>query len=197
MSRGQAPARAIPMTSLQRSILEQESRKRTTTKQFSTRTQLLLKASQGQSINQTARDLSLSVNTVKAWRARWQDQYARLCAYEEAMPDQGLRRHDYRHMLLSTLRDLPRSGTRKRISLEEEQQLIALASEKPVAYGIEMTDWTHQMLAKVAMAEGIVKQISSRHVGNILKKTSCSLINHPTGSFPESKTGKASPLRCV
>lgn len=170
MSRGQAPAKAIPMTALQFSIFEQESRKRTTQQQFSLRINLLLKASQGQSINQTARELALCVNTVKAWRARWQSHYEQLCAYEEAMDAQGLSRHDYRKVLLDQLRDLPRSGTRKQISLAQEQQILALASEKPSDYGIEMTHWTHEMLAQTAIVRGIVPKISSRHVGNILKK---------------------------
>ncbi len=50
------------------------------------------------------------------------------------------------------------------------QQIVALASEKPQDHGIEMTNWTHEMLAKIAIAQGVVRKISSRHVGNILKK---------------------------
>ncbi len=190
MGRGQAPAKKIAMTALQFTLLQEESRKRTTQKQFSTRINLLLKASQGESNSQVARDLDLSFNTVKFWRRRWQSCYEQLCEYEKEMEVQGLNRHDYLQMLLSQLRDLPRSGTGKRISLEEEQQIIALASEKPGDYGVEMTDWTHQMLAKVAISQGIVQKISSRHVGNILKKANFSHTSQSTGSFPESKTGK-------
>lgn len=170
MGKGRAPAKSIPMTSLQFALLEKEGNRRTTQRQFSIRISLLLKASQGQSINQTARDLTISVNTVKLWRTRWQSCYERLCVYEKNMQAQGLSNHDYLQMLLGHLRDLPRSGTRKRISLEEEQQLVALASERPEDYGVEMTNWTHEMLAKTAIAQGIVQKISSRHVGNILKK---------------------------
>lgn len=195
MMRGQAPAKAIPMTALQYSLLEKESRKRTTQKQFSTRITLLLSASQGQSNSQIARDLNLSLNTVKSWRGRWQSRYDQLCEYEKSMQAQGLSRHDYLQVLLNHLRDLPRSGTRKQISLEQEQQIVALASEKPEDYGVEMTAWTHEMLAKVAIARGIVQKISSRHVGNILKKTSCSRTSQSTGYFPGSKTGRHSLQR--
>lgn len=191
MGRGVAPAKAIAMTSLQIALLEQEGKKRTTLQQYSIRISLLLKASQGESLNQIARDLHLAVNTVKAWRRRWESSYDELCAYEEQMQAQGLSNHDYLQVLLTHLRDLPRSGTRKQISLEAEQQIVALASEKPQDYGIEMSNWTQQMLATVAIAQGIVKQISSRHVGNILKKTNCSHTSRSTGSFPGSKTGRA------
>jgi transposase len=192
MGRGQAPAKAIPMTSLQSTLLQEEGRKRTTQKQFSTRIKLLLKASQGQSNSQIARDLSLSLNTVKSWRRRWQSCYEQLCKYEKEMGEQGLSRHDYLQELLDHLRDLPRSGTRKQISMEEEEQIVALASEDPQDYGVEMSSWTHEMLAKVAIGRGIVEKISSRHVGNILKKKSYNRTSQNTGSSLGSKTGKHS-----
>ncbi len=140
MGRGQAPAKRIPMTGLQFTLLQKESNKRTTQHQFRTRIKILLSASRGMSNSQIARDLVVSLNMVKAWRGRWQGSYAPLDEYEKSMSDQGLSRHDYRQMLLSHLRDLPRSGTPKRITLQEEQLLIALASEKPEDYGVEMTN---------------------------------------------------------
>jgi transposase len=181
LGRGKAPAKAISMTTLQKALLEREFRKRTTQKQFSTRIDLLLRASQGQSNSQIARDLALTLPTVRAWRRRWESHYEQLCEYEEEMKEHGLSEHNYLQVLLSLLRDLPRSGTRKQISLEQEQQIVALASEKPADYGVEMTGWTHEMLAKVAIAQGIVEKVSSRHVGNILKKANCNPTNRSTG----------------
>lgn len=190
MGRGQAPAKAIPMTLLQYVLLQEEANRRTTQAHFKIRINLLLKAKKGESNSQVARDLAISLNTVKTWRRRWQGSYEQLCEYEKEMKSQGLSEHDYLQELLSHLRDNPRSGTRKRISLEEEQQIVALASEKPEDYSVEMTSWTHEMLAKVAIARRIVEKISSRHVGNILKKVNCNPTNRNIGSSPESKTGK-------
>ena len=192
MGRGQAPAKAIPMTILQYVLFQEEANRRTIQTHFKTRINLLLKAKKGESNSQIARDLSISLNTVKTWRRRWQGHYEQLCEYEKGMKSQGLSEHDYLQELLSHLRDNPRSGTRKRISLEEEQQIVALASEQPQDYGVEMTSWTHEMLAKVAIGQGIVGKISSRHVGNILKKANCNPTSRSTGSSPESKTGKHS-----
>lgn len=192
MGRGQAPAKAIPMTPLQYVLLQIEGNRRTTQAQFRIRINLLLKAKKGESNSQIARDLAISLNTVKTWRRRWQGKYEQLCEYEKGMKSQGLSEHDYLKELLSHLRDNPRSGTRKRINLEEEQQIVALASEDPKDYGVEMTNWTHEMLAKVAIAQGIVGKISSRHIGNILKKANVSPTSRNTGSFPGSKTGKDS-----
>ncbi len=95
-------------------------------------------------------------------------------------------------VLLGQLKDNARSGTRKQISLQEQQQIVALASEKPADYGVEITCWTHEMLAKVAIGQGIVGKISSRHVGNILKKANCTPTNPGTGFSLGLKTGKHS-----
>jgi len=54
--------------------------------------------------------------------------------------------------------------------LEQKQQLIALACENPQDYGLEITDWTYEMLAKTAIAKMIVETISPSHLGKILKK---------------------------
>jgi transposase len=72
--------------------------------------------------------------------------------------------------MLKRLDDLPRSGTPKRITLAQEQQIVALACKKPEDYGIEMTTWTLKMLSKVAVERGILESISPRYVAEILKK---------------------------
>ena len=72
--------------------------------------------------------------------------------------------------MLKSLNDLPRSGAPKRITLAQEQQIVALACEKPTDYGVEMTNWTLEMLAKEAIARCIIESISPRYVGEILKK---------------------------
>lgn len=58
---------------------------------------------------------------------------------------------------MEVLSDYSRSGAPIRISLEEKQQLVALACKKPQDFGIPITPWNREMLAKVAMAEGIVE----------------------------------------
>jgi len=72
--------------------------------------------------------------------------------------------------MLAILTDEPRSGPPIRISLTEKQQLVALACKKPEDFGVPLTQWNREMLAKVAMAEGIVEKISPRYVSEILKK---------------------------
>jgi len=170
MGRGQAPAVPIPMTLLQKEILQDIGRRHTTSQQLAKRIKLLLMANQGQSNSHIKRELDISLNTVKSWRRRWEANYDNLVSYESYLENQEVSPLDLRKRLISTLKDSPRSGAPKTITLAQEKQIIALACEPPADYQVEMADWTHEMLAKVAIAKGIVASISSRQVGRILKK---------------------------
>ena len=86
------------------------------------------------------------------------------------MDSKGVSDRELLSKMLEILSDLPRSGHPKRITLEQEQQIVAVACRKPKEFGIAMTQWNREMLAHVAMAEGIVDQISPRYVSEILKK---------------------------
>lgn len=170
MGRGQAPAPPIPMTVLQREVLQDLGRRHTTSQQIAKRIRILLLANQEYSNSHIKRELGVSLNTVKSWRRRWQSAYDELVIYESYLHNQQVSPLDFRNRLISALTDLPRSGAPKTITLSQEKQIVALACEEPSQYQLEMTDWTHEMLAKVAIAKGIVTSISSRHVGRILKK---------------------------
>ncbi|MEM6379784.1 MAG: helix-turn-helix domain-containing protein [Bacteroidota bacterium] len=170
MGRGQAPAAPIAMTPLQKEILQDIERQHKTSQQIAKRIKILLMANQGQSNSHIKRELDISLNTVKSWRKRWEAAYDDLVSYESYLENQEGSLSDLGKRLISILKDLPRPGAPKTITLAQEKQIIALACESPADYQIEMTDWTLAMLAKVAIAKGIVATISSRQVGRILKK---------------------------
>lgn len=170
MSRGKPPAPKIEMTSRQYELLSQEYRRSHIASNIKVRIGILLKASKGESINSIHRSLSTSVMTVKHWRRRWAASYEWLLSYEVGQSGAGVSDRALLGEMLLVLQDEPRSGAPKRITLAQEQQIIALSCKAPEDYGIEMTHWTHEYLAAVAKSEGIVSTISPRHVGNILKK---------------------------
>jgi transposase len=164
---------AIPLTvngHLQ-AILKKEFRKVKTAEFFKKRLGIIILGIEGWSNSHISKELGISRPTVIKWRSRWEESYAELCAYASQVSDKNLGNFKLRVKIKDILSDEPRSGAPKRISLAEEQQISALATQKPEDHGIPMTQWTHQMLAHVAMAKGLVNTISSRHVGNILKKT--------------------------
>jgi putative transposase len=173
MNRGKPAAAPIEMSSRIYALLVTESNKRTLKRHHLDRIRILLQASEqggGQSNGQIKRNLAVSYNTVKVWRNRWTQIYPAVLAFEVGPTGKGVSDAVLVAKILSYLEDAPRPGTPPTFSLAQRQQIVALACQKPTDHGIEMTTWTHEMLAHVAMSLGIVATISSRYVGVLLKK---------------------------
>lgn len=79
---------------------------------------------------------------------------------------------------LSFLDDKPRSGRPIGITGEERAKITSLAcSEPPEGYA----RWSLRLLADRVVELGLCEHISHNHVGEILKKTNCSLIEKDNG----------------
>lgn len=167
---GNVSTPSIQMSDRQYKLLEQERRKRTTSRQDYTRITILLRASEGQANKQIAREESLALSTVKVWRSRWNSAVEQLIEFEKGVSGQGVRDSELLQKMLEVIKDRPRSGAPAHISVTQKQQIRALACEAPEDYGFVMTDWTRQTLAEAAVKQGIVERISVTHIGNILKK---------------------------
>lgn len=170
MSRGKPPAPPIPMTERQYGLLLKHAAKHTLAHRTKTRINILLLASKGQSNASVKRALGIDLNTVKKWRSRWEAEFESIKSFESGQTGQGISDKELLQRMLLVLKDIPRSGAPKRITLAQEQQIIALACEKPEDHGIMMRQWTREMLAHVAKAKGIVETISPSYVRDILKK---------------------------
>jgi len=171
MRRGKAPAAALPMSELQKAVLNQLSRNHSTAQQIVKRIKILLLGSAGVNNTQVKGELQISYNTVLTWRKRWLKEYESLLAFEKEFVQSEEKQSRLIGRITIFLADEKRSGAPKTFSLAQRQQIIALCCEDPSDYGLVMTDWTHQMLAKTAIATGIVKSISPSHLGKILKKS--------------------------
>jgi transposase len=117
------------------------------------RGRIILEANAGKNNSQIARELGVSVETVRAWRTRW------LALQPIAASDLSLQQR---------LSDAPRPGRRSRITAEQTCQLIAMACQAPSERPI--SQWTGREIAEEAIARGILKQISPRHAARLLKK---------------------------
>ena len=173
MSRGVPPAPAISMSERIYNLLLNESHKRTIKRHHFERISILLRASIygcSQSNGQITRELRISYNTVKSWRHRWTAFYHSPSSFEKDSLGEDISDSILVSKILSFLEDGYRSGAPKTFTLSQEHQIVALACQKPSECGIEMTTWTHQMLAHVAITKKIVKTISPRYIGTILKK---------------------------
>jgi hypothetical protein len=156
----------LKLNERQRRILEKYFSKRTIPIQSKQRINILFQANQGKGNGCIAESIQVSRHTVSKWRNRWFESYSELCEYGQGNASD---RNLLDRMLL-ILSDNPRSGAPERISLAEKQNLVALACQNPKDFGVPITQWSHEMLAKVAMAKGLVERISPRYVGEVLKK---------------------------
>lgn len=143
----------LSLTEVERSEVERLVRRHTTGQQMALRGRIILEANAGKNNSQIARELGLSVETVRAWRTRW------LALQSVALMDLSVQER---------LSDVPRPGRRSQISAEQVCQLIAMGCEQPKERPI--SQWTGREIADEAMARGIIKQISPRHAARLLKK---------------------------
>lgn len=150
--RGPRPA-PLSLTEGERNEVERLVRRHSTSQQIALRGRIILEADAGKNNSQIAREVGVSVETVRAWRTRW------LALQAVALTDLAVEER---------LSDVPRPGRRSQISAEQLCQLIAMACEQPKERPI--SQWTGREIADEAMARGIIKQISPRHAARLLKK---------------------------
>jgi len=155
--RGPKPE-ALSLSDAERTELEVLVRRHSTPQQHALRGRMILAADQGKNNSQIARELGVSVDTVRSWRMRWIGLQA------IALTDLSVSER---------LRDVPRPGRPSEITAEQTCQMIAMACEQPKERPI--SHWTGREIADEVMARGIIAQISPRHAARLLKKGISSL----------------------
>jgi putative transposase len=130
------------------------------------RARIVLAAAQGRSNAQIARELAITVDTVRLWRDRW----AGLAGIDQETLSVAERLHD-----------APRPGTPPKFTAEQRCQMAAIACEAPRDAGRPISQWTGREIAEELKARGIVEYISARHASYLLKKGGCNRIGSATG----------------
>jgi len=143
-------AAPITLTASEQAELEKLVRRLSTAQQVALRATIILRASRGESHGQISRELGISKDISRLWRHRWLE-VSPLCI---PVPER--------------LRDAPRPGTPATFSLEQITQLYALACAPPEQYERPISHWSPRELADEMVKQGIVEQISERHVGRLL-----------------------------
>ena len=154
----------LALSDAERSELEVLVRRHGTPQQHALRGRMILAAAEGKNNSQIARELSVSVDTVRSWRMRWL----------------GLQAISLKDISVSErLRDVPRPGRPSQITAEQTCQMMALACEQPKERPI--SHWTGREIADEVMARGIIQQISPRHAARLLKKGTSNRISSAIG----------------
>ena len=155
----------VTLSSEQRRELESFSRKHNAPDNLKTRAKIILSANAGIKYGDIAVEFGVQRKTISKWVRRWNETED--CAGKQ---------------VIDRLRDLPRPGRPDVITPEQKCKLQSLGCEKPELYNRPITHWTHKELADEAKKQGIVKDISGRHVGRLLKKMISAPIYSDTGS---------------
>jgi len=139
--------------------LEKLVGRHTTGQQKAQRARIILKAAEGKTNAEIARELHQSIDMVRLWRRRWRKlepiAWGDLSAEER-------------------LDDLPRPGAPARLTADQVCQIEQLACEAPEKAGRPISQWTGREIAAELVARGIVETISARHAARLLKKGDCS-----------------------
>src|SRR5713101_8372300 len=152
MQKGSTPAPLVLREEAQKR-LEVLVHRHTTPQQLAKRGRMILGAAEGKRNAEIARELGVSVDTVRSWRMRW------ISLQVIALSDLSV---------AERLTDAPRPGKPSQITAEQRCQMVALACEQPKERPI--THWTGREIAEEMMQRGIVQSISPRHASRLLKK---------------------------
>jgi transposase len=152
MQKGPKPAE-LTLSEQERNDLEELVRRHRTPQQLAKRGRMILAAAEGKRNAEIARELSVSVDTVRSWRMRWIGL--------QAVPLEEI-------SAVERLTDVPRPGRPSEITAEQTCQIVALACEQPKERPI--SQWTGREIADEVKRRGILKEISPRHAARVLKR---------------------------
>jgi transposase len=140
-------AEPILMTPAQEQVLTRLMRAHTTPQKLVERAQLVLLASAGTGVRETARQIGIWPKTVCHWLRRWRTAAVATRAAER-------------------LADVPRPGAPATFAPEQICSIVALACEKPDEEpDLPLSHWSRSELARCAIERGIVDRISNSSVG--------------------------------
>jgi hypothetical protein len=155
----------IDLSTRSRKIVEEIARRRSTEYRLVVRALLLLAMADGIGTNELARRHKMDRAVVRKWRNRWVELVVKLQQAEAA----EISDEDLRNLILTGVRDLPRSGTPPKFTAEPIVQIIAVSCEAPGESQRPVSNWTPSELASEVVKRQIVESISPASVGRFLK----------------------------
>jgi putative transposase len=159
----------IGLTAEQKTELDGLIRAHSTPQQLAVRARMIVLASDGVGVHDTARRLDVWARTVRRWRRRW------LTAEPTAS---GTDR----------LSDAARPGAPATFTAEQVCAIIALACEAPGASGLPLSHWSQSELAREAVRRDIVTSISHGSIGRILKRSRPSAASRPAVAHRQARS---------
>ena len=148
-------ARVVNLSEAEKEELEKLVKRHLVGQQIALRGRIVLLAEQGKKNMAIAKELRVTLDTVRLWRGRWVDLQS--IALEDLSVEERLG-------------DAPRPGAPSRITADQRCEIEALACKKPEELERPITHWTAREIADEIMQQGIIDQISPRHAARLLKR---------------------------
>lgn len=158
-------AEEVKLTDKERAELERIVRQHKSPQRLVRRAKIILKAGEGRSNREIARQMETDRWTVNWWRKRWLKNEKKL----ESVQTEGVDEKALKGVIREALSDDPRTGAPSRFTAEQIVQMVAVACEKPEESGRPVSNWTPRELKEEVIKRGIVETISVRSVGRFLK----------------------------
>ncbi len=122
------------------------------------RARIILKAAEGKTHTEIAREWKVSIDRARLWRRRWAALSA--IGWDDLSVEERLD-------------DLPRPGAPSGLSADRVCQIEPMACEAPQKAGRPISQWPGREIADELIKRGIVAAISARHAARLLKKGGC------------------------
>lgn len=157
----------LTLTDREKEELERLCRQHTASQHLVKRARIILLAAENKTTSFIAAHLQICANTVRKWTGRYTSNPTRppMSESSSTQPDETM------PSPIRRLTDAPRSGRPDTFTAEQDCGIIALACEKPEDHGRPITHWTARELRDQAVQQGIVSNISVRHINRLLAGT--------------------------
>lgn len=163
----QLQAKSVKINDSVLNLLSELTNQHKVSEQIKSRIKIIQLSKEGESNNKIVKRTGHCYEKVKHWRNRWHEEYDRLLAlYEKAST-----KSEQRRILLTFFSDAKRSGSPSKIGYEAVQKIVAIACSHPNDFNLPRSTWNRDLIAQVAVREGIVATISGSYISVLLKKT--------------------------
>jgi putative transposase len=165
----------LPLSPVQRALLQRLVRRQTADQRLVRRASILLALADDPRIDVTARRLGHNRLTIRHWRERW----LRAAPHLQQAEQQQAPEPTLLGLITQVLADAPRPGAPATFSPEQIVQVVAVACEPPEKSGRPLDHWTAWELADEVKKRRIVKDISPRSAGRFLKRGRAAAAQEP------------------
>jgi putative transposase len=114
----------------------------------------------------------IPATTLNRWLKKWEINGENRLMWFEWYESKEITEQEYSSLLLSILKDAPRTGSPAKFEEKTIEKIVALAASDPQTLGLPYSKWSEELLKRELIKRKIVKTISTSQIGRFLKRSS-------------------------